>query len=146
MTQRLRATCERQNPDVRVHKFDGTTGFDQPSRCRASHDGAETFTAAGAFCCRMPTQSQELRMIRWKNAAAAVLFAALPVAGHAGCLKGAAVGGVAGHVAGHHAALGAAAGCAIGHHETAEQNKKNAQAAAAQQKAAPPQQTAPQPH
>lgn len=65
---------------------------------------------------------------------------ALPSNAYAiGCMSGAAVGGVAGHVAGHHAVLGAAAGCAIGHHETAVQNKKNAQAAAQPKQAAPPQ-------
>ncbi len=79
------------------------------------------------------------------TAAVAILLACAPLAANAGCLTGAAVGGVAGHVAGHHAVLGAAAGCAIGHHETAVKNKKNAQAAAAQQPAAP-QQPAPKPH
>jgi len=78
-------------------------------------------------------------MTNLKHAAVAALLICAPIAAHAGCLKGAAVGGVAGHVAGHHAVLGAAAGCAIGHHETAVQNKKNAQAAAQPQQAAPPQ-------
>jgi hypothetical protein len=82
-----------------------------------------------------------------KSLALGAMLLCAPFVAEAGCLKGAAVGGVAGHVAGHHAVLGAAAGCAIGHHETAVQNKKNAQAAAAgPAPAAAPQGTPPAGH
>lgn len=65
------------------------------------------------------------------GAAAAVLFGITSLAHGEGCLKGAAVGGTAGHFVGNgHATAGAAGGCAVGHHEAAKKDKKDAAASA----------------
>ncbi|WP_424068694.1 hypothetical protein [Paraburkholderia sp.] len=71
---------------------------------------------------------------RTMGAVAAVLFGITSLAYGEGCLKGAAVGGTAGHFVGNgHATAGAAGGCAVGHHEAAKKDKKEA-AANAQEK------------